>query len=142
VAFDVLRDFPPVARGKIKAFVTAGSPLRKYTDLFQWGRETGCLYGMGPWSNFWDVKDPVADSLNAPDEWQPGQPSERTRDQQGLFQAVDPDSGNFVPFWIDETIVDNLAHSAGGGLQAHNYWDNTQEFVPPFAQLVRAAAGL
>jgi len=142
VSFDVLRDFPPVARYKIKAFVTAGSPLRKYTDLFQWGREVGCLYGMGQWSNFWDTRDPVADSLNAPDDWQPGQPADRTPDQQGLFQAVDPDSGNLLPYWIDETLVDNLANSSGGGLQAHNYWDNRQQFVVPFAQLLRGAAGL
>jgi len=142
VSFDVLRDFPPVARGKIKAFVTAGSPLRKYTDLFQWGREVGCLYGMGQWNNFWDTKDPVADPLNAPDAWQPGQPADRTRDQPGLFQAVDPDSGNWLPFWIDEALVDNLTNSSGGGLQAHNYWDNKQEFVAPLAQLLRSAGGL
>jgi len=80
--------------------------------------------------------------LNAPDDWQPGQPADRTPDQQGLFQAVDPDSGNLLPYWIDETLVDNLANSSGGGLQAHNYWDNRQQFVVPFAQLLRGAARL
>jgi hypothetical protein len=30
--------------------------------------------------------------------------------------------------------VDNLAHSFGGGLQAHNYWDNKAEFIPGLAK--------
>jgi hypothetical protein len=137
IAFDVLRDFPPVALSKIKAFITAGSPLRKYVDLFQWGDEVGCIYGVGPWTNFWDVKDPVADSLNATADWKPGQPADRARDVDGLFRAADPDTGNYLPFWIDEVVVDNLTNSQGGGLQAHNYWDNEPEFVAPVAQLLR-----
>src|SRR5438105_9823641 len=46
VAFDVLRDFPVVDKDRIKALVTAGSPLRKYVDLFAWASEIGCLYGI------------------------------------------------------------------------------------------------
>ncbi len=33
--------------------------------------------------------------------------------------------------------VDNIANSQGGGLQAHNYWDNTKEFIPKVADIVR-----
>jgi surfactin synthase thioesterase subunit len=36
VAFDVLRYLPQEVTTKIKAFVTAGSPLRKYVDLVHW----------------------------------------------------------------------------------------------------------
>jgi hypothetical protein len=146
VAFDVLRDFPVVAHHQVKAFVTAGSPLRKYTDLFVWGREIGCIYGItggaGVWSNFWDDRDPVADSLNSPDDWQPGHAAGRQPEQEGLFRAVHPERGELLPYWIDETQCHNLKHSSGGGLQAHNYWDNTTEFVPAFAKIVRSAAGL
>jgi hypothetical protein len=142
VAFDVLRDFPVVARDKIKAFITAGSPLRKYADLFLWGREIGCISGMGPWSNFWDARDPVADSLNSPPAWKPGQVAGRGRDVEGLFRAIDPDSGNVITpyYWIDESLVDNFRNSGGGGLQAHNYWDNAKDFVAPLARIVNSAS--
>jgi hypothetical protein len=142
VAFDVLRDFPVVARDKIKAFVTAGSPLRKYVDLFQWGREVGCLAGMGPWTNFWDPSDPVADPLNAPLSWRRGKSADRLPNVEGLFRAVHPDSGELEQFWIKERQVDNLRNSSGGGLQAHNYWDNAHHFVKPLSEVLKSAAGL
>ncbi len=33
-----------------------------------------------------------------------------------------------------------MKNSYGGGLQAHNYWDNDKEFVQPLADLVRQIA--
>src|SRR5262249_36510927 len=93
VAFDVVRDFPVVAKDKIKAFVTSGSPLRKYVDLFAWGREVGCLYGInheqGRWTNFWDPIDPVADPLAARLQWHPGDPIDPQPGDEELFRAVD-----------------------------------------------------
>lgn len=148
VGFDVLRDFPVVARDHVKAFVTAGSPLRKYVDLFVWGREIGCVYGInggkGQWHNFWDDRDPVADSLDAPLNWRPGHSAQRPPHLEGLFRAIDPDTGQLVtpPYSIAELKLDNLKHSCGGGLQAHNYWDNQAQFIPEFQKIVRSAAGL
>jgi hypothetical protein len=142
VAFDVLRDFPFVSRHQVKAFVTAGSPLRKYVDLFVWGREVGGVYDVGSWSNFWDERDPVADSLNAPDDWEPGKRADRQPSHEGLFRAVHPETGQMLPFWIEEALLQNLTYSSGGGLQAHNYWDNKAQFIPAFVKIVRSAAGL
>jgi hypothetical protein len=54
IALDAVRRLPEGVTGKIKAFVTAGSPLRKYVDLFQWGNQVQCLSPLEPWYNFWD----------------------------------------------------------------------------------------
>jgi hypothetical protein len=145
VAFDVLRDFPVTSTDAIKAFVTSGSPLRKYVDLFAWGRDVGCLYGInhgqGRWTNFWDPRDPVADPLGASTGWRPGGPARPAPPTQGLFRAVDRESGQVSPdFSITDHQVNNLTDSCGRGLQAHNYWDNTVQFVPIFAEIVRSAA--
>jgi hypothetical protein len=144
LAFDVLRDFPATPTGKIKAFVTSGSPLRKYVDLFAWGREVGCLYGIskvqGKWTNFWDPHDPVADPLGAGIDWRPARPPEPASSKDALFFAVDRESGEIKSdFSITDCRVDNVKNSCGRGLQAHNYWDNTAQFLPPFAHIVRSA---
>ncbi len=62
IAFDVLRELPPSALGKIRGLVTAGSPLRKYTRLLNWGDDVGHLREIPVWHNFWDSHDPVAES--------------------------------------------------------------------------------
>ena len=36
--------------------------------------------------------------------------------------------------------VNNLENSSGGGLQAHNYWDNKKQFITQLAELLRSAA--
>src|SRR5206468_3140344 len=41
VAYDVLRALPPSAARKVRHLVTAGSPLRKYSQLCYWGRRWG-----------------------------------------------------------------------------------------------------
>lgn len=121
--------------GLFHHFVTAGSPIRKYVDMFAWGDQVGELAavlepGGLTWHNFCDPKDPVADPLN---------PSRHLADrrsvgpaagaQHGLLVARDPD-GNVRHVTISDVRVDNIRHSSGGGLQAHDYWNNLDEFIP------------
>jgi hypothetical protein len=40
---------------------------------------------------------------------------------------------------VTDLEVDNLTYSSGGGLQAHNYWDNTTQFIPALARLLGGA---
>ncbi len=139
VAFDVLRYLPQEVTTKIKAFVTAGSPLRKYVDLFHWGNQIQCLYPVEPWYNFLDPRDPVADRLDPPISWRVG--NKIVPSVEKLFSRIDLNSEK--PCWIkvDDREVDNVVKSAGGGLQAHNYWDNEEQFVTQLADIVRAIAG-
>lgn len=138
VAFDVLRNLPQTVTNKIKTFVTAGSPLRKYVDLFNWGHKIESLYLFEPWYNFLDRSDPVADPLNPPGTWRAGDtivPGDET-----LFHCID--LNNEEPGWIKvkDITVDNVNNSRGGGLQAHNYWDNEEEFVKQLATLLHDIA--
>jgi hypothetical protein len=147
VAFDVLRDFAVVAIDRVKALVTAGSPLRKYVQLFAWGAEIGCIYGIdngkGRWTNFWDARDPVADPLTAPSAWHPGQPVFSQPGQDSLLHAVNKETGQVLDYSrLADRPLNNLTFSCGGGLQAHNYWDNTAQFIPEFVKIVRSTAGL
>jgi hypothetical protein len=158
VAFDVLSQLSLVEARKVRWFITAGSPLRKYVDLFSWEREVGNLREMGlrpgaaetpgrdgkthlplRWTNFWDDRDPVADPLN-PLRWDPGGRRASTKDDQRLYRWIDPITGTDA--WIDvaDEQVDNVAHSPDGGLKAHNYWDNESDFIAPLAQLLRREA--
>jgi len=41
---------------------------------------------------------------------------------------------------IRDTRVDNIRNSSGGGLQAHDYWNNRSEFVEPLAEILNAGA--
>ena len=56
-----------------------------------------------------------------------------------MFYALDGD-GNQVPVAINDIEVNNLANSSGGGLQAHNYWDNKEQFITQLAKLLETAA--
>ena len=38
---------------------------------------------------------------------------------------------------IEDHKINNVANSVGGGLQAHNYWDNEKEFAQPLAELLK-----
>ena len=136
VAFDVLRTLPQEVTKKIKIFVTAGSPLRKYASLFHWGHEIQSKYRFESWYNFWDRCDPVADPLNPPESWKIG--DQIAASNETLFQYIDLDAMD--PFWIKVTdiLVDNVKNSFGGGLQAHNYWDNEEDFVKHLAEIVRS----
>jgi hypothetical protein len=138
VAYDVLRTLPPSATAKVRAFITAGSPLRKYVDLFSWGTEAGYVEDLrGPWTNFWDPLDPVADPLEPPEDWRRGTPVP-DRGPSSLFQVTDNLTGFLRPVPISDRQVDNVINS-GGDLPAHNYWDNDPEFVRPLAQILTDA---
>jgi hypothetical protein len=135
--------------GILRAFVTAGSPIRKYVDLFAWGEQVGQLAalldgspGQLPWHNFWDVHDPVADPLNPATAWRPGRPlDERPEGDKGLLIATDPASGDEHHVDVLDTQVDNIEHSSGGGLQAHDYWNNRTEFVAALAGIIEDVGG-
>jgi hypothetical protein len=127
---------------RIPHFVTAGSPIRKYVRMFAWGNQVGELSSVLPsgamaWSNFCDPRDPVADPLSPPSDWQPGQPWDpATSPDDALLVARNFKDGSFTAVPISDTAVDNIHHSAGGGLQAHDYWNNTSEFVARLAEIV------
>jgi hypothetical protein len=140
LAFDVLTRYAPP---KIRALVTAGSPLRKYVDLFSWGNRVGLIRDLVDrewyWLNVYDQRDPVADPLRDPD-WRVGDPPPAPN-APTLFRVYRPtqplDQTTDCP--VTDEIVDNVAHS-GGGLPAHNYWDNDQQFIPLLADLLKIAA--
>ena len=136
LAFDVLRILPPIAAAKVKGFVTAGSPLRKYADLLSWGTDAGCIDHV-PWTNFWDDTDPVADPLVPPKDWRRGDALPPSPGYSELYQTIDQTSGQPVPTKIIDRPVTNAAHGAGGSLAAHNYWDNDEEFVKSLADTLQ-----
>jgi hypothetical protein len=153
VSWDVLCRMPfsswsgsqPRHENLLRAYVTAGSPIRKYVDLFSWGEQVGQLastldHGCS-WHNFWDPRDPVADPLNPARAWRPQEPvQEDPPRDEGLLQSTDPKTGAQSHVTILDTSVDNIHNSSGGGLQAHDYWNNSSEFVAPLATLLRGAA--
>jgi len=136
ISFDILRDLPPNMAEKVLAFITAGSPLRKYADLFHWGNEVGNIQKIKQWKNFWDPQDPVADPLLPPAGWLCGSQAPLP-DQLGLYQFINPDAGTIERVSIQDIQINNVKNSTGGGLQAHNYWDNKPEFVQPLAQILK-----
>lgn len=136
IALDVLRGLPPFATAKIEAFITAGSPLRKYIDLFRWGQQIELLSPIKLWYNFWDKCDPVGDPLEPPNTWHWGDTLESPYDPK-LFSLIDPNSGASSNVEIKDIPVDNVHNSTGGGLQAHNYWDNKVDFVKEMSDLLR-----
>lgn len=127
----------------LRTFVTAGSPIRKYIDFFAWGEEVGELAALTipddagfRWHNYWDRHDPVADPLNPPASWRPGGSSTMSPDGDiGLLVARDAD-GNRHHVTVTDEHVDNLSNSSGGGLQAHDYWNDQTQFVASFASLL------
>jgi hypothetical protein len=140
IGFDVLRQLTPIAADKVKWFVTAGSPLRKYIDLFCWGTDVGSMRDMGApkgWTNFWDERDPVADPISPPIDWLRGHDLPVPTAGVSLFQQVsEKGATSAVP--ITDESVDNIDLSTGGGLQAHNYWDNEEQVVQRLAEIIRA----
>jgi hypothetical protein len=138
-SYDALQQSQPQVTSQVNALVTAGSPLRKYADLFSWGSDVGAAASVGRWLNFWDPKDPVADPLDQPSGWHFGNKVvARAALDLGLFWAVG-DAGSRQPVPITDFRVDNLANSSGGGLQAHNYWGNTTQVIPELAATLEQA---
>jgi hypothetical protein len=142
VAFDVLRRLPPFALAKIQAFVTAGSPLRKYVDLFRWGRHIENTINIKTWLNFWDPVDPVADPLAPPANWRRGDTwqTDNTQPLQTLFQFINSTTGTTTNIAVIDKEVDNVKYSHDGALPAHNYWDNDLQFVRPLSETLRQVA--
>jgi hypothetical protein len=136
VGLDVVQELPPYAAEKIRAIITAGSPIRKYIDLYEWGNRVAMVPLVERWWNFYDAKDIVADPLLPDASWIRGK--EPTADQlAGIFQAYDPYKGEIMPIHIEDILVHNVPNSPPGALQAHDYWDNTAEFIPKVAELLR-----
>jgi len=140
MGFDLIAALsPPSARG-VRALITSGSPLRKYSDLLDWGRDAGNLRLIpGGWSNFWDPLDPVADPLAPPSTWKRGEPIPEGGGP-GMFAVHDPDTGAESPMAVTDLQVDNVRDSTGGGLRAHNYWDN-DAFCSAAAAVITGALG-
>jgi hypothetical protein len=136
LAYDVLRTLPPFAAAKVRAFVTAGSPLRKYADLFHWGTDAAGMVGVS-WTNFWDSTDPIADPLSPAAGWRLRNPIPSSTGVSQMFAAISPDTGEQSNVPLVDLQVDNAGHGAGSGLPAHNYWDNDAQFVQPLAQIIR-----
>jgi hypothetical protein len=138
-SYDVLQQSPLPMTSRVNALVTAGSPLRKYADLFSWGSDVGATASVGRWLNFWDAKDPVADPLDQPPSWHFGNDVvPRPTGDLGLFWAL-RDAGRQEPVPITDHKVDNIVNSSGGGLQAHNYWGNKTQFIPELAATLQQA---
>jgi hypothetical protein len=138
MGFDLIAALSPPSAREVRALITSGSPLRKYSDLLDWGRDAGNLRLMaGPWTNFWDPLDPVADPLGPPSGWKRGQPMP-DGGGPGMFVVHDPDTGAESATAVTDLQVDNVKDSKGGGLRAHNYWDN-DAFCSRAAALITAA---
>jgi hypothetical protein len=138
MGFDLIAALSPPSARSVRALITSGSPLRKYSDLLDWGRDAGNLRLMsGRWTNFWDTLDPVADPLAPPSGWKRGQPMPEGGGP-GMFVVHDPDTGAESPMAVTDIQVDNVKDSTGGGLRAHNYWDN-DAFCSAAAELITAS---
>ncbi len=146
IGLDVVQELPPFATEKIRAIITAGSPIRKYVDFFSWGQNLAVMPKIERWWNFWDEKDFVADPLRPYAGWKRGEnPTleiEKLPPEQlvGIYQSLDPTKGKITPMLIEDILVRNIPKSPSGGLQAHNYWDNTEDFIQPIAGLMRDMA--
>ena len=140
IGIDVVQELPPIAAGKIRAIITAGSPIRKYVDLFAWGKHLAVRptidHWVGQWWNFYDEKDIVADRLLPRAAWRRGKEPTK-EDLIGIYQALDLSTGDIDHILINDQLVHNIPNSPAGGMQAHNYWDNTEEFIPQVAKILR-----
>jgi hypothetical protein len=139
LAFDTLRTLPYETIDLIAAYFTLGSPLRKYVEALNWGRDTGRITDVVSWTNVWDRLDPVADPLVPAPPWRRGD-ADPERAPAGLFLDVDPETGEVSPHPIEDVVVDNVRHVGGSGLRAHDYWGNIDEVVPRLADRLRAVA--
>ncbi len=133
-AYDTLRRMPRPVPDKVGCLITAGSPLRKYATSLTWGSEVGAITAIPRWLNYYDPNDPVADPLRPPASWRPGDPIPDPMPPDALLHGLNIDRNVVAPVEVIDRRVNNLANSAPGGLQAHNYWDNTVDFVPSLAE--------
>ncbi len=138
MGFDLVSALSPPSAEGVRALITSGSPLRKYVDLLDWGRDAGNLRLLRDgWTNFWDPLDPVADPLAQPYGWKRGQ-ALVANPGGSMFVIHDPNTGTQGAIAVVDEQVDNVKDSQGGGLRAHNYWDNDAFAVGAAAVLTRA----
>ena len=137
MAFDFLAAMSPPQAPRVRAVITSGCPLRKYVDFMDWGTDARSLglVQANRWTNFYDEADPVADPMQPPATWK----RDDTDGGPGLFVRYDPVSGQQSNVAVKDIKVDNVGAHVGGGLPAHNYWDNVGGFVTPVAGIVRDA---
>jgi hypothetical protein len=152
VAYDVLSQLSPFEASKIWWLVTAGSPIRKYVRLFAWSAEIGALREIGlredaghnadgrevlpvRWTNFYDERDPVADPLRG--EKREDAPPKDNTDEKTLLNWVNPTSGDVCPVAVEDVEAYNVQKVSSGGLRAHNYWDNQEDFIKPLVDRLR-----
>lgn len=114
--------------------MTAGTGQRKYGILFHWGPDAGELRNIPCWFNYWDWEDPVADPLTPSLRWRRGRRLPPHAGESGPYLLTNSATGK--PIGITDVRVDNVKNGGGGGLPAHDYWDNDQEFVGPLARLL------
>lgn len=137
IGIDALQELPPSARKTISTFITAGSPIRKYVDFFTWGKHLTVMPGIDQWVNCWrnyyDKRDFVADPLLPCAAWEID--TDPTAAQEtGIYQAFDPATGTISNIPIQDVLVDNVHHNPEGHQGAHDYWDNTQDFIKSVAK--------
>ena len=137
MAFDFLAAMSPPQAPKVRAVITSGCPLRKYVDFMDWGTDARSFGLVRPncWTNFYDEVDPVADPMQPPATWK----REDTAGGPGLLVRYDPMTGQQSNVAVADVKVDNVGAGVGGGLPAHNYWDNIHEFVTPVAGIIMDA---
>lgn len=124
MGFDLIAALSPPSAQRVRAFITSGSPLRKYAELLDWGRDAGNIRLMrDKWTNLWDPLDPVADLLSPPFGWK-REPNPTLPTVGSMFLVHNPETGDQSEINIIDHQVDNVSDSQGGGLRAHNYWDN------------------
>jgi hypothetical protein len=138
MGFDLVSALSPQSAQNVLALITSGCPLRKYVELLDWGRDAGNVRLLrDSWTNFWDPLDPVADPLAQPYGWKRGQAMQVTPGAS-MFVIHDPDTGVQRGIAILDQQVDNVRDSLGGGLRAHNYWDNDAFAVGAAGVLIKA----
>jgi hypothetical protein len=141
MGFDTVAAFSPPSARRVRALITAGSPLRKYADLFDWGHDAGAMRAMGGgWINVWDPADWVADPLGPPAGWKRGEPIPEGGGP-GLFVVHDPETGVETPMAVTDLQVDNGRDGAAGAPGPHDYWDN-DAFCAAAAALISGAIRL
>ncbi|HEX6538728.1 MAG TPA: hypothetical protein VF155_06085 [Candidatus Dormibacteraeota bacterium] len=139
MGFDLISALSPPSAAHVRLLITSGCPLRKYVDFMDWGIDAHSFFFMPQqhWTNFYDKVDPVADPLQPPVTWKRGQ-ALPDGGGPGLFVVYDPNSGAESHVAVRDVVVDNIAAGVGGGLPAHNYWDNA-DFCRQAAALIASA---
>ena len=56
-----------------------------------------------------------------------------------LYRCLDPNGGPLLNVVVHDRRVENTKNSRPGGLEAHNYWDNHDEFVASIPELFHDA---